>query len=152
MATTLCVLTPPTGVLAAIEMHRAARAAFQTAPTGPQSEHAFLAMEEMLDALVAMPCRSREEARTLGAYLRGYIGEERHIRDWTQGSEAIALARAADLALIFGHEPEPLPEAVPLSALVARVVHRLSQAGELFACLVLIGGGMAATGLASLIT
>jgi hypothetical protein len=154
MATTSFVLVPPTGILAAIEMHRAAWSHFQIAPEGTDSDLAWIAMEEALDALVAHPCRTQDEVRALAAYLFWYVHAERHTRDWTQGSEAIALARASDLALLLD-EPQPaaLAEVNPASLgfLASRVVRRLSQAGELLACLVLIGGGMAATGFASLL-
>jgi hypothetical protein len=138
-------------ILAAIGTHACAWAVFQMTEAGTASDAAEDELHDALTALIATPCTTREGAQALRRHLRWYVTEEA-----ANGSPDDCLwlfvnARLADLTLLMRDDPTigEAPSMAPLSAVVGRVIHRMTQAGELLACLALIGGGMAATGFAS---
>ena len=150
---------------AAIARHRVAWDVFQVAPEGAASESAETELDEALAGLLATACDTRSGAIMLVRHLRWWLTEEQDFVDSYQPSYDIALARAADLALLLGWVIEPrVPTAVEegpvrVGTVAARIVQRLAAdapfssrvAGELTAAVAVIAGGMWLTGLASLI-
>lgn len=67
--------------------------------------------------------------------------------------DRLVVTREADLTLFLGYELPlaAIPVAMPLGRLAAGIVRRLPPVGEMMAALVIVIGGMAATGAASLL-
>lgn len=153
MATTLHapILVDP--ILSAISTHACAWAVFQMADPGGAADAAEDELHDALTVLMGTPCTTREGAQALRRHLRWYVEEEAASAGPDNCLWLFVNARLADLAVLMRDDPtigEP-PSMAPLGAVIGRVVHRMSQAGELLACLVIVGGGMAATAFASLI-
>ncbi|MGU3536819.1 hypothetical protein [Methylobacterium sp. A54F] len=127
-------------VLAAIDAHDEAWSVWQVASEANLLP-AHAAMEQALARLLATPYATRFGAVALLRHLRWHI-EHDGITD-----QAVH-QRAADTALYLNLDFPPVD--VPRSRL-APVLRALSGAGEAVAALVLIVGGIALTGFASLI-
>lgn len=141
-------------VLAAIDAHAEAWAVFQIAPDAT-AERAETDMGDALDALLSTPCASRFGALALVRHLNWWLREEAENAASYQPSYSLAKARAADLTLFVGSEipPAVIPTALPLGRLALPVScpSLAFRFGEAVAALVLIVGGMAAVGVASLL-
>nr|WP_137831277.1 hypothetical protein [Methylobacterium sp. L1A1] len=167
-------------ILAAIERHSEAWAAFQIAPTGKASADADAETFDALHALLATPCATRAGMFCLIRHLRWFFETEApnaEAYEIVGGPNAwtIAQAREADLSRCLGVERiERLPLALPSGRLIGPVIdlrpvststaepypaalptparfgRALSQAGEMLAALVLIAGGCGFVGFASL--
>jgi hypothetical protein len=59
-----------------IAAHLAAWKAFQAAPTTDRARAAEAAMSEALEKIMATPCQSTEDARSLALHLDWYVKEE----------------------------------------------------------------------------
>lgn len=158
-------------IFAAIDRHSEAWSVFQVASEGKASVDADAETFDALHDLLATPCATRAGMFCLIRHLRWFLDNEAPNADayeivggpnaWT-----IAQAREADLSRCLGVERiERLPIALPSGRLLgpvidlrpvaastpARFARLLSRAGDVVAALVLIGGGIGLTGLASLL-
>ncbi|CAA2161182.1 hypothetical protein MBRA_06342 [Methylobacterium brachiatum] len=172
------VPSPDDPVLVAIDAHADAWAVYQLAPAGHFAEAAEDALSVALEDLLATPCLTRFGALALVRHLRWLIREAAITAESDDLMERFTVAREADLSRFVGSDlpPEYLPQAAPLGRLAAQVVRRLpptppvtpvlaaarassSEAvarglgtmGEILAAVVIIGGGMVLTGLATLL-
>ena len=117
-------------ILAAIERHSEAWAAFQIAPTGKASADADADAEtfDALHALLATPCATRAGMLCLIRHLRWFLSEEAPNADAysAEGGPSawgIAQAREADLSRCLGVERiERLPLALPSGRLIGPVI------------------------------
>ncbi|KQT56108.1 hypothetical protein ASG52_24635 [Methylobacterium sp. Leaf456] len=164
-------------ILAAIEAHEEAYAAFQVAPEGEASLRAFDAYNETRKALLATPCATRAGMLCLIRHLRWWMGEEAPFAADYQHDFGIAQARESDLSRCLGVERiERLPLALPSGRLLAPVLdlkpvsastsssgtypapvptrvqfgRAMSRAADVVAGLVIIVGGCGLVGFASL--
>ena len=166
-------IVPSDQILAAIEAHAEAWAAFQVAPGGEPSEHAETAMHVALEEMLATPCASRFGAVALVWHLRWYTREEGVTGEADDFLGRLVLTREADLARFAGSDlpPETLPVATPLGrlgpvsehrsppcrpvtpreALRRRLTRVSAFGGEVLAAVAIIGAGGVLTGLATLL-
>lgn len=166
-------IVPSDPILAAIEAHAEAWAAFQVAPGGTPSEHAETAMHVALEELLATPCSSRFGAVALVRHLRWFAREEGVVGEADDFLGRLVLTREADLARFAGSDlpPEMLPIATPMGRLgpvserrsppcrpvtpreaLRRRLGRVSAfGGEVLAAVAIIGAGVVLTSLATLL-
>lgn len=158
-------------IFAAIDRHSEAWSVFQAAPEGDASIAADAETFDALHALLSTPCATRAGMFCLIRHLRWWLTEEAvnagaYDTDDGPNAWAIAEAREADLSLCLGVERvQRLPTALPSGRLIApaidlrpiaastpvRFARLLSRAGDVVAALVLVGGGVGLTGLATLL-
>ena len=125
--------------LAAIDAHDEAWSVWQVASDAlVVRRHAEMC--EALARLLATPCATQFGALALLRHLRWHIAHDGI-------TDTAVLARASDLSLYLNLDFPPVEP--PRSAL-APILRALSRSGEFVAALVLVVGGMAAIGLASL--
>lgn len=158
-------------ILAAIDRHAEAWSVFQVAPEGAASIDADAETFDALNDLLATPCATRAGMFCLIRHLRWFLETEATnagAYEIVGGPNAwtIAQTREADLSRCLGVERiERLPIALPSGRLLGPVIdlrplaastpvrfaRLLSDAGEVVAALVIIGGGIGLTGFASLL-
>lgn len=115
-------------VLAAIERHSEAWAAFQISPEGKASEAAEIEADDALHALLATPCATRAGMFCFIRHLRWWLDEEApyagtYAADGGPNAWGIAQAREADLSRCLGVERiERLPLALPSGRLIGPVI------------------------------
>lgn len=150
----------PDPIHAAIERHRAAFDAYQVAPEGIASVEANDEYDAASEVLVSTGCTTRFGALALVGHLRWWLQEEAEFSAGHQPVYGLAQARAADLTLFLGEAPLATPTGLPagnhLPPLrrpldLRRATRRLTLAGEVLAAIAVVGGGMALTGLATLL-
>lgn len=153
MAMTSFALAPADPILAAIDVHACAWTVFQITDEGAPARAAEAEMSEALAALLGTPCTTSEGAQALRRHLRWYVMEEAENGKPDDCLWLMANARLADLVLLMRDNPGAgeAPSLEPFGAVVGRVIHRLSRAGETLAAVGLIVGGMILIGHASLI-
>lgn len=160
-------------VLAAIERHSEAWAAFQAAPGGEPALRAEDEADAALMALLSTACATRAGMFCLIRHLRWFLAEEAPNAESHGDAWAIAQAREADLSRCLGVERiERLPLALPSGRLIAPVIdlrpvstaepyptatptrvqfgRAMSRAADVVAGFVIIIGGCGLVGFASL--
>ncbi len=114
---------------AAIERHRAAYEAFQTAPQGAPSFVASDEYDAATEALVSTACATRFGALALVSHLRWWIEAEAEFKAAYQPAYGLAEARVSDLTLFIG---SPLPPAArPNVDVLAGFLPQAAPAGRL---------------------
>lgn len=134
-------------ILAAIDRHNEAWSVFQVAP----DELARRREDELsaaLDAVMGTPCLTRFGAIALLRHLRWHIDEDGITASPDDAQASMVLARAADLALLLGVD---FPPVIPPRSRVAPILRALTSSGEVLAALILVAGGTALAGLATLV-
>lgn len=115
-------------ILAAIEAHSEAWAAFQIAPQGKASEAAEIEADDTLHALLATPCATRAGMFCFIRHLRWWLDEEAtnarsYSTDGGVNAWGVAQARESDLSRCLGVERiERLPLALPSGRLIGPVL------------------------------
>lgn len=127
-------------ILAAIDHHDEAWAVWQSASDALVARR-HAEMEGALARLLATRCTTQFGAAALLRHLRWHIQHD-------EITDAAVLGRAADLSVYLGLD---FPQVDPRRRSVGTVIHAISRAGELIACVALIVGGMGLVGLATLL-
>ncbi|MCJ2131272.1 hypothetical protein [Methylobacterium sp. E-045] len=126
-------------VLAAIDAHDEAWSVWQAAPEARVAA-ALAEMSAALDRLLVTPCTTRFGSLTLLRHLRWHIQHDGI-------TDAAVLARAGDLARALHLDFLPV---TPPREPVAPILRALMSGAEVAAALVIVFGGMALVGLATL--
>lgn len=150
MATPLLTLVPTAAdpILAAIAAHRDAWRDFANATPESVTETALAQRTAMADML-GTACTTRTGADALFRHLRACLAAGGRNLDLGTIGRSLITARAFDLALLLDIPGARAPLAADPETSAA--VHALNRAGEAVAALVLIAGGIALTGLATLL-